>query len=39
MKDFDLVALTPRGGLLNAGFGRAFRVTPSDLAAAAGDHE
>ena len=33
--DFDLVRLTPRGGLLNAGFGRAFQVTPADLSRAA----
>jgi hypothetical protein len=33
--DFDLVRLLPRAGLLNAGFGRAFKVTPADLAAAA----
>lgn len=33
--DFDLVRLVPRDGLMNAGFGRAFRVTPADLAAAA----
>lgn len=33
--DFDLVRLAPREGLMNAGFGRAFRVTPADLAAAA----
>lgn len=34
--DFDLVRLVPRGGLLNAGFGRAFQVGPEDLARAAG---
>lgn len=34
--DFDLVRLAPQDGLLNAGFGRAFKVTPADLAAAAG---
>lgn len=33
--DFDLVRLTPRLGLLNAGFGRAFAVTPADLNTAA----
>jgi heme iron utilization protein len=32
--DFDLVRLTVDHGLLNAGFGRAFPVTPADLAAA-----
>ena len=35
LADFDLVRLVPTGGLLNAGFGRAYRVTPADLAAAA----
>lgn len=33
--DFDLVRLTPGGGLLNAGFGQAYRLTPADLATAA----
>ncbi len=33
--DFDLVRLLPHDGLLNAGFGRAYKVTPADLAAAA----
>lgn len=33
--DFDLVRLTPSGGLLNAGFGQAYRLTPDDLATAA----
>lgn len=33
--DFDLVRLRPSGGLLNAGFGRAYRVRPEDLGAAA----
>lgn len=33
--DFDLVRLTPDGGLLNAGFGQAYRLTPADLATAA----
>jgi hypothetical protein len=32
--DFDLVRLVPRSGLLNAGFGRAYRVTTDDLGAA-----
>ena len=32
--DFDLVRLVPEHGLLNAGFGRAFPVTPADLVAA-----
>jgi len=32
--DFDLVRLTPTRGLLNAGFGRAYRVDPDDLHAA-----
>lgn len=36
LADFDLVRLTVSGGLLNAGFGRAYPVTPADLAAAAG---
>lgn len=35
LQDFDLVRLIPRAGLLNAGFGRAFRVTPAELARAA----
>jgi hypothetical protein len=35
LQDFDLVRLVPRRGLLNAGFGRAYQVTPADLAAAA----
>jgi putative heme iron utilization protein len=35
LTDFDLVRLVPVQGLLNAGFGRAFRLTPDDLAAAA----
>lgn len=35
LKDFDLVRLVPTRGLLNAGFGRAYRVTPADLDAAA----
>ena len=35
LADFDLVRLTVAGGLLNAGFGKAYRVTPADLAAAA----
>jgi len=34
LADFDLVRLTVAGGLLNAGFGKAYRVTPADLAAA-----
>jgi len=34
MNDFDLVRLVPRSGLLNAGFGRAYRVTTQDLEAA-----
>ncbi len=29
--DFHLVRLTPSGGLFNAGFGKAYRVTPSIL--------
>ena len=33
--DFDLVRLTPTGGMLNAGFGKAYRVTPEILARAA----
>jgi putative heme iron utilization protein len=33
--DFDLVRLSPSGGLLNAGFGKAYRVTPEILARAA----
>lgn len=33
--DFDLVRLAPTGGLLNAGFGQAYRLTLDDLAAAA----
>lgn len=33
--DFDLVRLTPTGGLLNAGFGQAYPLTPANLAAAA----
>lgn len=32
--DFDLLRLRPQSGLMNAGFGRAFAVTPADLAAA-----
>jgi len=35
LADFDLVRLTPIEGLMNAGFGRAFKVTPQDLAQAA----
>jgi heme iron utilization protein len=35
LPDFDLVRLVPRRGVLNAGFGRAYRLTPDDLAAAA----
>jgi len=35
LADFDLVRVTVTGGLLNAGFGQAYRVTPEDLAAAA----
>ena len=31
--DFDLLRLRPESGLMNAGFGRAFAVTPADLAA------
>lgn len=30
--DFSLVRLTPLSALLNAGFGRAFRLDPADLA-------
>lgn len=30
--DFALVRLAPVSGLLNAGFGRAYRMTPDDLA-------
>ena len=33
--DFDLVRLAPTGGLLNAGFGQAYRLTPDELAMAA----
>jgi heme iron utilization protein len=29
--DFHFVRLTPTGALLNAGFGRAYRLTPEDL--------
>lgn len=36
LKGFDLVRLVPQRGLLNAGFGRAYKVTPADLTAAAG---
>jgi hypothetical protein len=32
--DFDLVRLVPERGLLNAGFGRAFRLAPESLLAA-----
>jgi putative heme iron utilization protein len=32
--DFDLLRLSPEQGLMNAGFGRAYPVTPADLAAA-----
>ena len=35
LKDFGLVRLIPEGGTYVAGFGRAFPVTPADLAAAA----
>lgn len=35
LADFDLVRLAARGGLLNAGFGKAYPVTPADLSAAA----
>ena len=30
--DFDLVRLTPAGGMLNGGFGKAYRLRPEDLA-------
>jgi hypothetical protein len=33
--DFDLVRLSVTGGMLNAGFGKAYRVTPEILARAA----
>ncbi|MBU3029320.1 HugZ family protein [Paracoccus marinaquae] len=32
LPDFAFWQLTPLGGLLNAGFGAAFRLTPADLA-------
>jgi putative heme iron utilization protein len=35
LADFGLVRLVPEQGLLIAGFGRAYRVSPADLAAAA----
>jgi len=34
LADFDVVRLVPYHGLLNAGFGRAYRLTPDDLLAA-----
>jgi len=39
LPDFDLFRLAPRAGLLNAGFGRAYAVTPADLTAALRHHE
>jgi catechol 2,3-dioxygenase-like lactoylglutathione lyase family enzyme len=34
--DFDLFLLEPQGGLMNAGFGRAYAITPADFAARVG---
>lgn len=31
LPDFDLIRLMPRAGILNAGFGRAYRVTADDM--------